>query len=176
MSKEVYMDTDKLLKKNPSREACQKTIKRILVTEVLEKGTNEHFRQASDFMGYFQSLYPASDALTKQVQRAIKAMDMPKDDKGYFIVNKTSEQLEQDKKLRTLLSQGEASLLTLDEVEPVLVKVAPEIADYLIYSLSNCISLKDRFDTIVRSSNGIIIYTREKNRILSFLQSLLSTK
>ena len=170
------MDTDKMIKKNPSREACQKVIKRILVTEVLEKGTNEHFRQASDFMSYFQSLYPASDALTKQVQRAIKSMDMPKDDKGYFIVNKTSEQLEQDKQLRSLLAQGEASLLTLEEVEPLLIKVSPEIADYLIYSLSNAISMKNRFETIVRSNNGIIVYTREKNRVLSFLQSLLSTK
>ena len=75
------METENTTRKNPSRETCQKIIKRILVTEVLEKGCNEHFRQASDFMGYFQSLYPASDALTKQVQRAIKAMDMPRDER-----------------------------------------------------------------------------------------------
>lgn len=93
------METENTTRKNPSRETCQKIIKRILVTEVLEKGCNEHFRQASDFMGYFQSLYPASDALTKQVQRAIKAMDMPRDERGYFIVNKTSEQFEQDKEI-----------------------------------------------------------------------------
>lgn len=43
--------------------------RRILMTEVLEKGKNEHFRTAADFMKYFESLYPASDALTKQVQR-----------------------------------------------------------------------------------------------------------
>ena len=67
------------LRKNPSREQCQKIIKRILVTEVLQQGHNEHFKQAADFMNYFESLYPPSDALTKQVQRAVKAMDMPKD-------------------------------------------------------------------------------------------------
>ena len=72
-------------RKNPSRETCEKTITRILMTEVLEHGQNLHFRSASDFMNYFESLYPASDALTKQVQRAIKALDMPKDEKGYFI-------------------------------------------------------------------------------------------
>lgn len=60
------METENSTRKNPSRETCQKIIKRILVTEVLEKGCNEHFRQASDFMGYFQSLYPASDALTNR--------------------------------------------------------------------------------------------------------------
>lgn len=73
------------LRKNPSREACEGIIKHILMTEVLEKGKNEHFRSAADFMSYFESLYPASDALTKQVQRAVKALDMPKDDDGYFI-------------------------------------------------------------------------------------------
>lgn len=169
------MNTEQNTKKNPSRETCQKIIKRILVTEVLEKGTNEHFRQASDFMGYFQSLYPASDALTKQVQRAIKAMDMPKDEHGYFIVNKTSEQLEQDQEIKRILKKGEASLLTLEESEPVLIRIKPELGDYLITLLTSSVSVKDRFDTVLKTNNGILIYTREKARILSFVQSLLST-
>ena len=79
------MEPGTTLRKNPSREACEKVIKRILMTEVLEHGSNKHFRFASDFMNYFESLYPASDALTKQVQRAVKAMDMPKDENGYYI-------------------------------------------------------------------------------------------
>ena len=32
------METENTTRKNPSRETCQKIIKRILVTEVLEKG------------------------------------------------------------------------------------------------------------------------------------------
>lgn len=169
------MQTENTTRKNPSRETCQKIIKRILVTEVLEKGCNEHFRQASDFMGYFQSLYPASDALTKQVQRAIKAMDMPRDERGYFIVNKTSEQFEQDKEISRLLQSGEASLKSLAESEPVLIEVPTELADYLMYTLSSSISLKGHYDTMVKAYNGIIIYTRERSRILSYLQTLLST-
>ena len=82
------------LRKNPSRETCEGIIKRILMTEVLQHGTNRHFKSASDFLSYFESLYPASDALTKQVQRAVKALDMPKDEKGYFIVNKTIDQFD----------------------------------------------------------------------------------
>ena len=54
------------LRKNPSRETCEGIIRRILMTEVLEKGKNEHFRTAADFMKYFESLYPASDALTNR--------------------------------------------------------------------------------------------------------------
>ena len=33
------------LRKNPSRQTCETIIKRILMTEVLEKGTNRHFKQ-----------------------------------------------------------------------------------------------------------------------------------
>lgn len=175
LSNEVIMDTISAAKKNPSRETCQKIIKRILVTEILEKGTNEHFRHASDFMAYFQSLYPASDALTKQVQRAIKAMDMPRDERGYFIVNKTSEQLQQDQEIGRLLQKGEASLLPLEDSEPVLLTLPPEMCDYLIHALTNSISLQNHYDTIFKTHNGIIIYTKEKARILSYLQPLLST-
>ena len=90
--------------KNPSRETCEGIIKRILMTEVLQEGSNRHFRTAADFLNYFESLYPASDALTKQVQRAVKALDMPKDEQGYFIVNKTVDQFEQEKEISQLFS------------------------------------------------------------------------
>ena len=90
------MNESPTLRKNPSRETCEGIIKRILITEVLEHGRNKHFKGASDFMNYFESLYPASDALTKQVQRAIKAMDMPKDEHGFLIVNKTTDQFEKE--------------------------------------------------------------------------------
>ena len=72
-------DTKTTQRRNPSRKECEDIIRRILMTEVLEKGTNEHFKTAADFMKYFESLYPASDSLTKQVQRAIKSLAMPKD-------------------------------------------------------------------------------------------------
>ena len=64
-------------RKNPSRETCESIIRRILTAEIGERGKNEHFRQAADFMPYFESLYLASDSLTKQVQRAIKMMNLP---------------------------------------------------------------------------------------------------
>ena len=164
---------DSTLHKNPSREQCQKIIKRILVTEVLEKGCNEHFKQASDFMNYFQSLYPASDALTKQVQRAIKAMDMPKDEKGYYVVNKTSEQLEQERELKYLFEKGNASIESLDDCEPVFLKAEASVRSHLIYTLSHSVSLEQRFETIVETNNGIILYTRERDKLLSQLKNLI---
>ena len=50
------MERSTTLRKNPSRETCEGIIKRILMTEVLENGSNKHFRFASDFMNYFESL------------------------------------------------------------------------------------------------------------------------
>jgi hypothetical protein len=163
---------DSSLHKNPSREQCQKIIKRILVTEVLEKGCNEHFKQASDFMNYFQSLYPASDSLTKQVQRAIKAMDMPKDEKGYYVVNKTGEQLAQEKELKYLFEKGEVCIQSLDNCEPVFLKVSASVRSHLIYSLSHSVTFEKRFETIVETNNGIILYTREKEKLQAQLNNL----
>ena len=105
------------LRKNPSRKQCENVIKKILMTEVLERGTNEHFKTASDFLSYFQSLYPASDSLTKQVQRAVKNLGMPKDERGYFIINKTEAQLEQDKEIAFLMKKTHASVVPLEEYE-----------------------------------------------------------
>lgn len=164
---------DSSLHKNPSREQCQKIIKRILVTEVLEKGCNEHFKQASDFMNYFQSLYPASDALTKQVQRAIKALNMPKDEKGYYVVNKTSEQLAQERELKYLFEKGKACMESLDGCEPVFLKVEASIRSHLIHTLSHSITFEHRFETIVETNNGIILYTREKDKLLFQLKNLI---
>lgn len=164
---------DSSLHKNPSREQCQKIIKRILVTEVLEKGCNEHFKQASDFMNYFQSLYPASDALTKQVQRAIKVMDMPRDDMGYYVVNKTSEQLEQEKELKYLFEKGDVSVGSLEDCQPVFLKVSSSIRSHLIYTLSHSITFEQRFETIVETNNGIILYTREKDKLVFQLNNLI---
>ena len=79
------------------------------MTEMLEKGKNEHFKTATDFMKYFESLYPASDSLTKQVQRAIKSLDMPKDPNGYFIINKTAEQLDRDQELSFMLQKKQGT-------------------------------------------------------------------
>ena len=91
--------------KNPSRKECEKIIRRILITEILENGKNKHFRMATDFTKYFESLYPASESLTKQIQRAVKSMDMPKDEDGFFIVDRTVKQVEKEKNLNNAMTE-----------------------------------------------------------------------
>lgn len=168
--------SDMSVRKTPSREQCQKMIKRILITEVLEKGKNTSFRQAADFMNYFQSLYPPSDALTKQVQRAIKAMGMPKDENGYFIVNKTSQQKKQEDELKHLFDTGNAGLFDLSQSQPLLLKIDSSMRSFVKDLLSSSITFENRIDTIVESSNGLIIYTKDVENTVLTLESLLPSR
>ena len=142
------------------------------MTEVLENGSNKHFRFASDFMNYFESLYPASDALTKQVQRAVKAMDMPKDENGYFIVNKTSSQLAQENELSTLLKNAQVSLHPMEHVDTVFLSVLPHMRSYLIHLIETTPSFQGKYITLLESSNGVLIYTENKSQLLTLLNSL----
>lgn len=143
------------------------------MTEVLEHGTNRHFRSASDFMNYFESLYPASDALTKQVQRAIKALDMPKDEKGYFIVNKTVAQLDQEKEITRLFETAHVSVDPMENYETVFLTTGAPFRTYLIHTLEQSETFRGKFLTIVECSNGLLIYTQNKKQLLILLNSLI---
>lgn len=168
------MDRNSSLRKNPSRVSCEKTIRRILMTEVLEKGKNEHFKTAADFMAYFESLYPASDGLRKQVQRAIRAMNMPKDENGYLIPNKTAEQLEQEKELAHLFSQANAELYSMEDCVPLFLKVNPEVITHLIHEIEKSPVFKNKYLTIQKTFNGLIFYTNSPSKLQVLLNSLIT--
>lgn len=167
------MERSTSLRKNPSRETCEGIIKRILMTEVLEHGRNKHFRFASDFMNYFESLYPASDSLTKQVQRAVKALDMPKDEFGYYIVNKTSSQLEHEKEITHLLKNANVTVHPMENVESIFLTVNNHLKSYLIHLLETSETFQGKYITIVETTNGLLIYTENKKQLLILLNSLI---
>lgn len=162
------------LRKNPSRKECEQIIKKILMTEVLERGTNEHFKSASDFLSYFQSLYPASDSLTKQVQRAVKALGMPKDDRGYFIINKTEAQLGQDKEIAFLMKKNNCQLVPFQDYETLFLKADGKYKDYLYQLLSESETFADKVITMINSSNGIILFTNNKHQLEILINSLIN--
>lgn len=167
------MNDHSTLRKNPSRQTCETIIKRILMTEVLEKGKNQHFRQASDFMSYFESLYPASDSLTKQVQRAVRSMEMPKDKNGYFIINKSYEQLEQEDGLSYLFQRASASVHPLEEYETLLLKADSDLCSYLMKTIEHSITFEGKYLTMLKTSNGILFYTDNKKVLQKLLESLI---
>lgn len=160
-------------RKNPSRETCEGIIRRILMTEILENGKNEHFRTAADFMSYFESLYPASDALTKQVQRAVKSLDMPKNKQGYFIPNKTNEQFSHERELTSLLQKADASVVSLEEYETVFLKADTSICSYLIHVISTSPVFDGKFLTIQQTSHGLLFYTKNRSQLEILLDSLI---
>lgn len=162
--------------KNPSRKICEEAIRKILMTEVLEHGTNRHFKSAMDFMGYFEALYPASPSLIKQVQRAIKSMDMPKDENGFFIINKTRSQVAHDGEITALLSKSAASLVPLSDYETVFMEVSPEYKSYLIQLLDESPTLKGKYITILDTTEGLIFYTYNKSALETMLSSLIEGK
>ena len=147
------MNQKNQLRKNPSRETCESIIRRILMTELTQNGKNRHFRKAADFMSYFESLYPASDALTKQVQRAVQSLHMPKDANGFFIVEKTAAQMEQ--------------------VETVFLSVPSHMQELLLHTFEQSDLFAGQILTIVRTCNGLLIYTEDKKQLLSLLNRLI---
>ncbi|MCM1284206.1 MAG: hypothetical protein NC180_10980 [Muribaculaceae bacterium] len=160
------------IRRNPSREVCENTIKRILMTEVLEHGSNRHFKTAADFLPYFESLYPASDALTKQVQRAVKALDMPKDAQGFFIVNKTAHQFGQEKEITQLFSQAHVKVHSMEQTQTVFLEADPHMREYLLHMLQTSVTFQGKFLTLVATENGILIYTENRSQLLVLLNSL----
>lgn len=161
------------LRKNPSREACEGIIKRILMTEILEKGKNEHFRTASDFMNYFESLYPASDALTKQVQRAVKSLNMPKDEFGYFIPNKTADQLNEEKEIQNLFQKAGAVVYSMEDYKPLFLETDSAAASYLLHVISDSPIFDGKFLTAHVAENGIVFYTKNPSQLEILLNSLI---
>lgn len=159
------------LRKNPSRKTCESIIRRILMTEVSQQGENRHFKHAVDFMSYFESLYPTSDSLTKQVQRAIKSMNMPKDENGYFIVNKSMEQMEQDIALKNIFSQAHVRAMPLEDYTPVFLAAEKELCPYLKKLLMESVTFQDLFVTIVETSNGLILYTKQPEELEKLCQT-----
>ena len=166
------MEKSTTLRKNPSRETCEGIIKRILMTEVLEHGRNKHFRFASDFMNYFESLYPASDSLTKQVQRAVKSLDMPKDESGYYIVNKTTSQLKHEKEISQLLKNANVSVHPMENVETLFLSVENHLKSYLVHLIETSETFQGKYITIIETSNGLLIYTENKKQLHILLNSL----
>ena len=161
------------LRKNPSRETCEGIIRRILMTVVLEKGKNEHFRTAADFMKYFESLYPASDALTKQVQRAIRSLNMPKDELGYFIPNKTAEQLEQEQELTYIFKKANADVCRMDDYQPLFLKADDAVSSYLLSRITDSPLFQGKYLTAHTVPGGILFYTKNPNQLEILLKSLI---
>lgn len=163
-------------RKAPSRKECEAHIRKILAKEVLlEEGRNHHFKTAADFMKYFESLYPAGSALTKQVQRAVKSMNMPKDENGYFIINKTQEQLDQEQELKRVLSRTNAEVVSADvPLETVFLRADANYRSYLLQLFAESDTFRGKYVSIFEGSDGLLFLTENGSQLKTLLTSLLA--
>ena len=153
-------EMERRLRKNPSRKECEDIIRRILMTEMLEKGKNEHFKTATDFMKYFESLYPASDSLTK-------------DPNGYFIINKTAEQLDQDQELSFMLQKSKAHVTSLEDYETLFLATDPNYKSYLLQLIRESKTCHGKYITILDTTDGLLFYTKNASQLRILLESLM---
>ena len=108
------------------------------------------------------------------MQRAVKSMDMAKDGDGFYIINKTQEQIRQEEELKHFFQASETVLGSLEGCETVFLRSAKVSLDYLIHLISSTDTLKDKYATMVKASNGVLIYTENKEELLALLKPLLS--
>lgn len=158
---------------NPSRSTCEEIIRRILTTENKENGENRHFKTAADFMTYFESLYPSGAGLTKQVQRAIKSMNLAKDENGYFLINKTRDIAAQEKELSAILQKTNASIVEMDAYDIVFLSAEPAYRSYLLTLLSETKSIRPLCITIMESTDGLLFLTKNADELKETLNRLL---
>ena len=167
-----YMDSPERRSKNPSRSECEEQIRRILMTEVFRQGSNQHFRTAKDFMPLFDSLYPSGPSLTKQVQRAVKSMNMPKDKFGYFLVDKTKTQMAQDAEIGRLLRDSTFEVRELTSYETLFLKTDTRYQGYLVQLISESETLKDKYITLIPTANGLLFLTENRAQLKTLLDDM----
>lgn len=170
---ELTLTKPRRVRINPSRSTCEEIIKRILTTEEKENGTNTHFKNATDFMTYFESLYPSGPALTKQVQRAIKSMDLAKDENGYFLINKTKDQQSKEKELSRALHKTNSYFDTEISLQTVLLHTTDSYKSYLLDILKESDSISKYYTTAIETSNGILFLTPDRDSFVDRISPLL---
>ena len=99
---------------------------------------------------------------------------MPKDEDGFFIVDRTVKQMEKEKSLKAILSESESVVTDLSGYAPILVKTDPHNRIYLMHLISEVSTLNDKIAAMTECSVGVILYTVEKEKVLSILDRLLS--
>ena len=161
---------------NPSRAKCEMIITRILSTEMKENGKNRHFKNAMDFMSYFESLYPSGSALTKQVQRAIKAMDLAKDSDGYFLLDKTKTQLADEKELSAIMKKTSARISTQIDFDLLFLEADATYKPYLAQLISESDTLRPLFTTIIDTMDGLLFLTTNRAQLEEALSGLIDSE
>ena len=124
-------------------------------------------------MKYFESLYPTSGALVKQVQRAIKSLDMPKDKDGFFIINKTKKQYEYECEISKILNQNNSYPIGNSNIESIFLNLPNDCVQYVTGLFNKIDSLKESYITIIETNNGLLFLTENKDLLLDEIKKII---
>ncbi|MBQ9633283.1 MAG: hypothetical protein IJV04_10305 [Lachnospiraceae bacterium] len=173
---EQTMTKPRRVRVNPSRRTCEEIIRRILSTENEENGGNHHFKNATDFMTYFESLYPSGPALTKQVQRAIRSMNLAKDDKGFFLLGKTKEDAAIEKEIEALLKKEDALVADTTGFGSVLLRTGIQSRSYLAALISEARLFDELVVTTIETTDGLLLLTEDAPALIRALEGMSATR
>ena len=157
--------------KNPSRKSCEQMIQKILSRELEIYGANRHFKHASDFLVYFESLYPPSPGLTRQIQRAVSSMNLARDKDGYYMIHKTVEEYKAEQELSHMLRFS--SLSSLNECTPLLLQTESWQQASVIHLLKSIPKIYALIETLAGADNGVIIYTKEPEPLTTLIKEFM---
>lgn len=160
---------------NPSRKECEQIIKRILQQELEQRGSNSHFRHSVDFLPFFESLYPSSIGLSKQVQRAVRSMNLPKDSKGFFIMNRSQEELMLEQHLIYFFQYEKVILSYYDHSDLgkcLQMQANPAIYEYCLLRIKEYLSYSIEDLKIWIENSILYIFTTSMENLESALQKI----
>ena len=72
-----------------------------------------------------------------------------------------------------MLYLNNAHIESLDDCEQLFLALDPDYRDYIIYRISHSDTLHEKYVTIQKTNNGLIIYTKDKKKLEQVLQRLM---
>ena len=98
---------------------------------------------------------------------------MPKDPNGYFIINKTAEQLDQDQELSFMLQKSKAHVTSLEDYETLFLATDPNYKSYLLQLIRESKTCHGKYITILDTTDGLLFYTKNASQLRILLESLM---
>ena len=89
-------------------------------------------------------------------------------------MDKTAAQVEQEQCLGKLFADANVSLHPMEQVETVFLSVPSHMQELLLHTFEQSDLFAGQILTIVRTCNGLLIYTEDKKQLLLLLNRLIN--
>ena len=135
------------------------------LSEKIELFVNEELEQ--DGIS-FSELWQGDDAQFKYDIREDCVNEL-----GYFIPNKTAEQLAQEQELTYIFKKANADVCRMDDYQPLFLKADDAVSSYLLSRITDSPLFQGKYLTAHTVPGGILFYTKNPNQLEILLKSLI---